>query len=267
MDSCLKPEAGGSVVYGGGSVSIDASNASDGYIMVKYTGSAPKVKIQISHSGADTYTYTDKSKDYQTFPLSEGDGYYKVDVLENVSGDFYAFLTSTGLDVDIKNEFGAFLYPNQYVWYEEGDKAIDLARELSGKSSDNLDYVEKVYKKVIKSIKYDNDKAANVATDYIPDIDETLASGKGICFDYASLMSAMLRSQGVPTKLVVGYSGQAYHAWISVWLEEQGWVDNIIEFDGKSWSLMDPTLASNNSSKSVKKYIGEGSNYVVKYNY
>jgi hypothetical protein len=32
---------------------------------------------------------------------------------------------------------------------------------------------------------------------------------------------------------------------------------NIIEFDGKSWSLMDPTLAAGNSRSSLKKY-GDG---------
>ena len=80
-------------------------------------------------------------------------------------------------------------------------------------------------------------------------------------------MTALLRSQGVPTRLEVGYSGTAYHAWISVYLEEIGWVDDIIRFDGKSWSLMDPTLAANNTSQSTGEYIGDGSNYIVKYSY
>ena len=80
-------------------------------------------------------------------------------------------------------------------------------------------------------------------------------------------MSAMLRSQGIPTKLEVGYSGEAYHAWISTYIKESGWVDNIIQFDGNSWTLMDPTLAAGNSADSVKKYIGDGSNYIVKYSY
>ena len=84
------------------------------------------------------------------------------------------------------------------------------------------------------------------------------AGDRHLAFDYASLMTRLLRSQHIPTKLEVGYSGEAYHAWISVYLDEVGWVDNIIEFDGKDWSLMDPTLASN-SADSVKKYIGDGS--------
>ena len=92
-------------------------------------------------------------------------------------------------------------------------------------------------------------------------------TGKGICFDYAALMSAMLRSQRIPTKLEVGYSGDVYHAWISCYVDEIGWVDNIIEFDGKNWSIMDPTLAANNSASDVKKYVGNGKNYVTKYTY
>lgn len=48
---------------------------------------------------------------------------------------------------------------------------------------------------------------------------------------------------------------------------ETGWIDNIIEFDGKDWSLLDPTLGANNKSKDVKKYISDGSKYIVKYTY
>lgn len=80
-------------------------------------------------------------------------------------------------------------------------------------------------------------------------------------------MGAMLRSQGIPTKLEVGYSGDAYHAWISSYTKESGWIDGVIQFDGDTWTLMDPTLAAGNSASSVKKYIGDGSNYVVKYSY
>ena len=62
-------------------------------------------------------------------------------------------------------------------------------------------------------------------------------------------------------------SGEEYHAWISTYIKDIGWIDNIIEFDGKDWSLLDPTLGANNKSKDVKKYIGDGSKYIVKYTY
>ena len=95
-----------------------------------------------------------------------------------------------------------------------------------------------------------------------------LTTKKGICFDYASLMAGMLRSQGVPCKLVVGYAGTAYHAWISVWSAETGWVDGAIYFDGSVWQRMDPTFASSSKgSEAIMQYIGDGKNYSVKYVY
>ena len=141
------------------------------------------------------------------------------------------------------------------------------AAELSAESSNDLDFVEMVYYDVTENITYDEELAATVTTGYLPDNTRTMERKKGICFDYASLMAAMLRSQGIPTKLIFGYSGDAYHAWISVWLAETGWVDSIIEFDGKSWSLLDPTLAAANSRSSVKQYVGDGSKYTEKYFY
>ena len=233
--------------------------------MVKYSGSENKIKIQLTGPDGNTYTYTSYTGDYQTFPITAGSGDYKIDVLEQVQGTMYFLALSQNFSVSITDEFSPFLYPNQYVWYTASSKAVEKGKELSDKSSNDLSYVENVYSYVIKNVKYDEDKAANIAVDYIPTIDETLETKKGICFDYASLMSAMLRSQGVPTKLVIGYSGSAYHAWISVYLSETGWVDNIIEFDGTEWSLMDQTLASNNSSSSVEKYIGDGNNYMPKF--
>ncbi len=261
------PSADGTTVYGNSTATVDASNTDDGYIMVKYSGSASKIKVQITGPGSETYTYTSHAGDYATFPLTTGNGSYKIDVLENVNSDMYSLAVSQTFSVSLSDDFKPFLYPNQYVWFESGMKSMDLGIELSEKSSDDLGFVENVYNYVIKNISYDQEKANNVPVDYIPDIEDTYESGKGICFDYASLMASILRSQQVPTKLVVGYSGSAYHAWISVYTEETGWIDNIIEFNGKSWSLMDPTLASSNDEDAVKDYIGDGSNYQAKYVY
>lgn len=69
-------------------------------------------------------------------------------------------------------------------------------------------------------------------------MDDTLKTKKGICFDYAALMTAMLRSSGIPTRLDIGYATNIYHACISTYLDEQGWVDNVIKFDGKNWTMM-----------------------------
>lgn len=263
----LVPQASGSTVYGNEIVSIDASNTTEGYVMVQYSGSAAKIKLQITIPDQTVYTYTLTSGSYETFPLTGGNGSYHLDILENVQDDLYALAFSQDMDVNISDEFKPFLYPNQYVWFTEDSQAVKLGRELSDKSLDDLSYVQNVYHYVIENIVYDDKKAENIPTDYLPNLDQTLTDKTGICFDYASLMAAMLRSQSVPTRLEVGYSGEAYHAWVSVYLKEKGWVDKIIEFDGKNWSLIDPTLAANNSRKAVGKYIGDGSHYTVKYSY
>lgn len=264
----LLPSADGTVVYGNEAISIDASNISEGYLMVQYSGGADKVKVQITTPDLTQYTYTlTAGGTYEALPLTGGDGAYHIEVLEHAYDDMYATALAHDIEVTLNDEFKPFLYPNQYSWYTQDSEAAKKAVQLSEKSSDDLNFVENVYHYIIKNITYDKELAENIPLNYIPNVDETLRTGKGICFDYAALMTAMLRCQGIPTKLEVGYSGEAYHAWISVYLKETGWVDKIIEFDGTSWSLMDPTLAAGNNKSAVGQYIGDGSNYMVKYSY
>lgn len=267
VEQSLLPQASGSVVYGSEAISIDASNTGEGYVMVKYAGASEQVRLQITIPGGTVYTYALAIGQYETFPLTGGNGSYHMDVLEHAYDDMYALAFSQDIEVTLNDEFKPFLYPNQYAWYTQESQAVQYGLQLSESSPDDLAYVENVYHYIIENVTYDKEKAENVQPNYLPNIDETMSTGKGICFDYASLMTAMLRSQGIPTRLEIGYSGEAYHAWISVYLKEAGWVDNVIEFDGTDWTLMDPTLGASNNKKSVEKYIGDGSNYVVKYSY
>ena len=264
----LVPEQGGAEICGNDDVSICLSHLGDGYFSARFTGDSPKVKLQLTAENSLTYTYDlPVDGEWTIFPVSLGSGHYTLGVYSNIEATMYAEVYGTEFDVALTDEFGPFLYPNQYVEYTADSDAVKLGQKLSGEAADDLGYVQNVYNYVISNITYDTEMAENLPVNYIPDPDATLASGKGICFDYASLMTAMLRSQGVPTKLVTGYSGEAYHAWISVYLKEQGWVDNIISFDGKKWTLVDPTLGANNDAKDVAKYIGDGKNYTVKYVY
>lgn len=264
----LTPTADGTVVYQNDVAAVDASNTSQGYVMVNYNGSCEKVKLQITGPDQNCYTYLiTEYGNYTAFPLTAGNGSYSIQVMENIGGDSYVLSLEQTVDVQIENEFLPFLYPNQYVDFKADSNAVKKGSELAEDTWTDLEVVQNIYNFVIKNISYDEEKAQNVSYGYLPNVDDTLASGTGICFDYAALMTAMLRSQNIPTKLEVGYSGDTYHAWISTYVDDKGWVDNIIEFDGDSWQIMDPTLGANNDSKSVKKYVGDGSHYVVKYTY
>ena len=264
----LTPSADGVTVYQNDFASIDASNTSQGYVMVKYNGTNEKVKLQITCPDQSCYTYLISDRGaYDTFPLTAGNGSYALQVLENVAGDTYTVSLAQSINVSIEDEFLPFLYPNQYVNFHTDSKAVSKGSDLAQDTYSDLDVVQDIYNYVIKNISYDTEKAQNVSYGYVPDIDDTLSSKKGICFDYAALMTSMLRSQNIPTKLEVGYSGDAYHAWISTYIDDKGWVDDIIQFDGDTWQIMDPTLAATNDSAAVKKYVGDGSHYIVKYTY
>ncbi|MGN1350873.1 MAG: transglutaminase family protein [Anaerovoracaceae bacterium] len=270
VSTTLMPQASGTVTQGNSKVTIDASNTKDGYIMVKYLAQTnKKLKLIVKGPSGTGYTYNiNKIGSYETFPLSDGSGSYTVGVYENISGTSYSTVFSTTISVQLLDQFAPFLLPNQYVNYTADSQVVKKAAELTAGKATDLDKISAVYQWVITNLTYDKQLAATVQSGYLPDLDKVLSVKKGICFDYASLMTAMLRSQGIPCKLVVGYSGSAYHAWINAYTNEGGWVNSVIYFDGTTWKLMDPTFASTGrQSDAIMKYIGDGANYQAKYLY
>lgn len=269
VSTLLLPEASGTLVQSNGKAVIDYSNTADGYVMVKYTAATTKrIKVQVK-GPTTTYTYNlAADAAWDTFPLSDGNGTYQVVVYENISGTKYATVLSQSISVTLKDQFAPFLRPNQYVDYSAAPNTVAKAAELTAGMTDPLNKVAAIYDFVVKNLTYDKQLAATVQSGYLPVLDSVLAKKTGICFDYAALMTGMLRSQGVPCKLVVGYAGTAYHAWISVYSEETGWVEGVVYFDGVSWQRMDPTFASSGKqSASIMQYIGDGKNYTAKYLY
>ena len=272
----LLPVASGKSVVTKNGAEIDYSNIQDGYVMARFPGSNSsllRVRVIGPSGEANAYKYVlPTGSSWSTFPLSDGNGSYTVQVLQNTTGNKYGILATVSFSVTLKDEFAPFLRPNQYVNYENATNTVKMAAELTKNIEKPLDKVAAVYNYVVKTLTYDKTRANAVSngqlTNYLPVLDSVLAEKKGICFDYAALMTGMLRSQGVPCKLVVGYAGTVYHAWVSVWTEETGWVDSAIYFDGTTWHRMDPTFASSgNSSEKIMNYIGNGSNYSEKYLY
>ncbi|MCL2604969.1 MAG: transglutaminase-like domain-containing protein [Defluviitaleaceae bacterium] len=264
------PAAPGTNVQQNDKAVIDYSNARDGYIMAKYIPQTTKsIRVIIKGPSGAQYQYTLKPGGvFEVFPLSDGNGQYSVGVFEQVEGTKYATVVSKNITVTLADEFAPFIRPNQYVNYSADSQAVIKAGELVKDAKTIIDKISAIYNFVITSLEYDKDKAKTVQSGYLPDIDDVLRRGRGICFDYAAVMAAMLRSQNIPTKLVVGYTGDVLHAWVDVYSRETGWINSVIYFDGKSWKLMDPTFASSgNQSAEVMKFIGDGKNYVVKFIY
>jgi len=249
----LRPSASGTATKSNAEALIDYSNISDGYVMAKFTQD-PGVKLKVQVTGpSTTYTYNVKPYEWTVFPLSDGNGSYTVKLFRNVVDNRYSTVLTAGFNVSMKNEFAPFLRPNQYVNYENEPLTCDAASKAVSDGASMIEKVKAVYSFVVNNISYDYEKAATVSSGYLPDLDQILMSRRGICFDYAALMAGMLRSLGVPCKLVIGYAGVEYHAWISVWSEETGWIDGAIFFNGSTWQNMDPTFAATGSADSINK--------------
>lgn len=272
----LEPQASGEKTIGNDKIIFDISHSDEGYVMVKYTGDNPKIKVRIINpNGDDPYTYN-VLDGYNVYPLTGGSGFYTFIAFENISGSDYSQLFYDEEEIEIKNDYSPYLYPNQYVSFDKNTKVVQKGQEIAEGADDDLDVVSYVYHYVVNNISYDHEKANDAKngdlSNYLPNVDEILEKKKGICFDYAAVMATMLRTQNIPTRMMIGYvtidGNTIYHAWIGVYIKNIGWIDDFIEFDGENWSMMDPTLISDGQNNSkIKEFIKNKDNYTTKYLY
>lgn len=213
---------------------LDTSSLRQGTIGVSYNSAASKrVKVMIAKAST-VYTYDlNTSKPSENFPLQSGAGSYEVTLLENTAGNSYKKIGSTSVELSAEDQTNVFLGSVQNVNWKEARNATALAAKLTAGKKTDTEKAQAIYDYVASAIKYDKELAKTVGTVYIPSADATLVSRKGICYDYASLMAVMLRSSGVPTKLVMGSTSyvKEYHAWNEIYL------------DGK-WVIVDATVDS-----------------------
>lgn len=230
-----------------GPLRLDDSSLSQGYVALT-AESSQRLKFQII-SGDMKYNYDISNQGTPAvLPLNMGDGDYTFRLMESVGDGKYACLWSENRQVTLEDDFQPWLRPSQMVPFTPESKCVDLAEQLAARCETDADVVAAVYDYLVENIEYDQEKAATVQTGYLPDPDDTLAAGKGMCFDYAALAAAMLRSMGIPCKLITGYVDQndqeVYHAWNTFYLESHGWVTAEIKAAPNTWQRVDITFAA-----------------------
>ncbi len=251
--------------YHGNDVMLDLTHKEEGYFAAS-AYAEKRLKIQVIKDDL-TYNYNlDKEGRITYFPLQSGDGTYVIRVMENVVENRYAEKFRVEEEVVLKDEFQPFLHASEYVSYTEESECVQKAHELALGAADANDFITAIYKSICKTVRYDRKKAETVPSGYVPVPDETMNTGMGICFDYASLAASMLRSQGIPTKLIFGYVApdDLYHAWNMVYTEESGWITVEFKVSQESWNRVDLTFSANGSDA---KFIGNGENYADVYEY
>lgn len=243
---------------------IDVSNRNKGYIGIKYSGDNQKVKVQIKKD-TQTYNYDLPSNNkYVIYPLQLGNGRYSINILENVSGTQYSSILNKEISVTLNNANSVFLYPNQYVWFTQNSEIVKRSASICNGYTKTIDKISAIFKYVTTNITYDYAKAKTVKSGYLPNVDDILKTKTGICFDYAAVMAAMCRAQGIPTKLITGYVSPngVYHAWNEVYTKEKGWVTVSFYLNKIGYNIVDPTFYSNmDDNNEAAEYIGNGSNY------
>ena len=262
----LVPEAPGKKTLGTSPLVLDISDTDQGYLTAVSDSTDQMMSVQLTAEDGVVYSYFISPGESAVIPFSSGSGTYQVSCYQQISDSQYAALYADTLEIKLANEFLPFLYPNQYVNFTPDSEASKLALSMVSEDTSDIDALQTIYNYVVSHVTYDYDLADTVASGYLPDVDETLQTGKGICFDYAALTTAMLRSCDIPCKLQIGYAGDIKHAWINVYIRSRGWVDKAVEFSGDSWSRMDPTFDSNSEDKdTIQEYIGDNDNYTVQF--
>lgn len=262
------PLANGTSVFSEEKAEIDYGNASDGYISVVYKGSSAQAKLRIAN-GSVQYDHDISADGTRDFIPLMGSGSYSVKVYEHISGKNFAPILSGEFEVSIKNENNTYLYPNKYVNYGKNSECVKKAAEVCAGKSGDVEEIAAIFEYVSDNISYDKQLAATVQSGYVPNPDKTLAAGKGICFDYASLFAAMCRSRSIPARLVIGYADpNIYHAWNEVYTDETGWITPELFLKKKGYNIADATFYSSNSDKKkIADYISDDGNYSAIYRY
>lgn len=233
---------------------VDMSNVSQGYVTARLLSPASKIKLQISKDDKK-YNYDLTSSDYTAFPLQMGNGIYTIKILSQIEGTKYAVVASTQKEVTIQDEFSVYLYPNQVVNYGPDSIVVNKSFELTKDDKDNLTRIYHLFEYTVDVLDYDYEKADYVSDTYVlPDLTQAIENGSGICFDYASLLAALCRIQGIPARVIVGWTDIEYHAWVEIYLENEGWINPKVYFAKKDWSLVNPTFSDSGNADYTGKY-------------
>ncbi len=180
-------------------------------------------------ASAATTEYLDEKATYAL--IEEGD--YMITVKRNLIPVKRCTIT---YEVEEGHENDVYLSSTSEINWDYDDEPIKLAQKLVDGKTTDYDKFRAIWEYIRDNYYYDFDKADNLGADLgiqTTDINETYKTNYGICYDFAALQAAMLRSVGIPTKMCGGYLyisadfpeptsldyGVYGHAWNQVYID------------------------------------------------
>jgi transglutaminase-like putative cysteine protease len=142
-------------------------------------------------------------------------------------------LDTTSLSSNIKK----YLDPEFSVQCDDPE-IIQKAEEIVERAESEMDAIVRILNWVRYNVQYTCSKDLKVCEGVLfSDAKRTLKHRKGNCVNFANLSIALLRAAGIPAKQSGGYvadseyESAACHAWIAVYIPEEGFV----EFESSYW--------------------------------
>ena len=127
--------------------------------------------------------------------------------------------------VRLTNNLAPFLVSVYDINFTIGDGVTTMAQNVCKSSKSNAKKVRQIHTYVYENIRYNNYLAnaivAGEIKTYIPNPITVLTTGRGVCYDRASLFAAMCRSQRIPCTIEKGYVNGVYHAWNKVYVNNR----------------------------------------------
>ncbi|MDO5521751.1 MAG: transglutaminase-like domain-containing protein [bacterium] len=236
----------------------------DGTVTVKYNNkSKVKSKVLVIKDNK-MYQYDLKNgNNIVRVPLTQGNGTYTVMVCKCITGSKYSPIAQKKVKLKLSPSRKAFKPTHIIINFKNTNPAIKKAKQLVKKCKTKEDKIKAIWNYVVKNYKYDYAKQRNLSSytsQYVPNVNTTYKSKKGICYDISALYSAMLRSVGIEAQLQTGYCSKVngYHAWNRVYNSEK-----------KKWYTIDCTydlcMYRKGGKYSMKKASGEYKTVVYLY--
>lgn len=212
--------------------------------------SVSDIKIE----NADEYFFEQKDS-YQTLnAVIKGDGIEKMITITYSITLLKGKYTWNTIN---KNEY---LLPTEFIDCDN-QSIIDIASTLKVENEVNKT-AQNISKYVTKNIKFDHTVKINQKTFKAS---EVLKNKKGVCQDYANLMTALLRASGIPAKNISGLVFNRLKSssdWSSPAISH-GWVE--FYMNGK-WYFADPTWGNRYFTQSDGYHLSYGTQNLVNSN-
>jgi len=150
------------------------------------------------------------------------------------------FITQSKYPLDAKSlssNIKKYLGPEFFVQCDDPE-IIQKAEEIVEGAESEMDAIVRILNWVRYNVQYTCSKDLKICEGVsFVDAKRTLKYRKGNCVNFANLSIALLRAAGIPAKMSGGYVADseheslACHAWIAVYIPEEGFV----EFESSYW--------------------------------